>query len=144
MKHIQSAMCPASPKPPRGTGNDRTALACLGFDSCSCRSGVMIAPGDNAFRRTPDPAHPGSTACRRTQRLTAILDAPYIIVGAAGPNSRTARTALSASWASSALTARRGTAGIVVVELLATTTTFAPSAVASAARQAASNSTTPK
>src|SRR5271157_6203972 len=45
MKSTQSASCPASPKPPIGTGKERTTFARFGVDSCSSRSGVMIAPG---------------------------------------------------------------------------------------------------
>lgn len=132
-----SAICPASPKPPSGTGNDRTALACLGVDSCSCSNGVMTAPGARAFKRMPDAAHSGRTAFRRTQRPTAIFDAAYTRVGAAGPKICTDRNARSASCASNALTVRPGTAGTVVEELLATTTTLARSVAARVARRRA-------
>jgi hypothetical protein len=104
----------------------------------------MIAPGASAFRRMPAPAHCVVTACRRTQRATAILDAAYAMAGAARRNGFTARTALSGSPASTARTARRGTSGTVVVELLDTTTTLAFSVAASAARHAISKSMTPK
>src|SRR5271165_2767812 len=127
-----------------GIGNDRTAFASCGFDSCSSRRGVKIAPGARAFRRIPEPAHWGVTALSRTQWLTAILDAAYISAGAILPKKRTERTAFWGSCASNARTVRRGTAGVVVVELLENTTTFALGVAARAGRHASSRSTTPK
>ena len=104
----------------------------------------MIAPGARAFRRIPAPAHSLFTASSRTQRLTAILDAAYSITEAFLPNNLTERTAFSASCARNARTVRAGTAGVVVVELLEKTTTFARSAAASAGRHASRRSTTPR
>src|SRR5690349_24700735 len=102
----------------------------------------MMAPGASALSRIPAPAQFGDTAVRRTQWLTAILDAAYMTADAPGPSSRTERTALAVSRANSARMVRPGTAGVVVVELLASTTTLARSAAASAGRHASSSSTT--
>ena len=144
MKSTQSASCPASPNPPIGTGKERMRFASFGVDSPSSRRGVIIAPGARAFRRMPAPAHSVLTASRRTQRLTATLDAAYTNTEAFLRKNLTERTAFSASCARNARTVRAGTMGVVVVELLEKTTTFARSAAASAGRHASSSSTTPK
>ncbi len=46
------------------------------------------------------------TAVRRTQRINAILEVPYAIDGATGPNQRIVRVARSRSLRNSARTAR--------------------------------------
>ena len=144
MKVIHSASWSAAPNPPTGIGNLRTALPSKGSASCASSNGVMTAPGASAFNRMPAPAQSRVTECRRTHRLTAILDAAYISAEPRSPSRRRLRTALSGSWASSALIVRRGTSGTVLAELLAITTTFARSAAASAGRHAVSGSTTPR
>jgi len=145
MNRTQSARCDGSPKSPAGIGNDRMSLASDGMDSCCSSSGVLTAPGAIALRRMPSPIQAGLVAAVRTQWLTATLEAAYANGGVIfGPKSRSARTAPGPSPASSDRIARRGTRGVVVVELLANTTTLAASAFARAGRQARSSSTTPK